>query len=105
MVGRREKGGPEMEIVIGAAPYVGLPQKKRRLEREVTVEAKFLAVRHSRQPYGMPRIGEENRRFRLSGLDPAGSRILTLLVPDSSKLPPDIANGGYKILMRFVHDR
>jgi hypothetical protein len=94
-----------MEIVIGAAPYVGLPHKKRKFDKDVTVEAKFLAMRHSRKPYGLPRIGEENRRFRLSGLDPAGSRILTLLVPESSKLPPDIANGGYKILMRFVHDR
>ena len=94
-----------MEIVIGAAPYVGFPHKKRRLNKEAVVEAKFLAMRRSRTPYGMPKDGEENRRFRISGLDPAGSRILTLLVPDSNNLPQDIASGEYKIFMRFVHDR
>jgi len=94
-----------MEIVIGAAPYIGLPHKKRRLSKDTVVEAKFLAMRHSRRPYGVPKEGEQNKRFRISGLDPAGSRILTLLVPDSNNLPQDIASGDYKIFMRFVHDR
>jgi hypothetical protein len=99
------KGGRSMEIVIGAAPYVGLPEKKRRLASESSVEAHFLAIRRPRKHYGMPRQGEQNRRFRISGLDPAGGRILTLLVPDSNNLPKDITNGEYKIFLRFVHER
>lgn len=99
------KGGRPMEIVIGASPYVGLPEKKRRLAGEAVVEAHFLAMRRPRKPYGMPRQGEQNRRFRISGLDPAGGRILTLLVPDSNNLPKDIASGEYKIFLRFVHER
>ena len=94
-----------MEIVIGAAPYVGIPEKRRRVKKETLVEARFLAMRRSRKPYGMPKEGEQNRRFQISKQDPAGSRILTLLVPNSSNLPQDITNGSYKIFMRFVHER
>ena len=94
-----------MEIVIGAAHYVGSPHKKRRFNKESAVEARFLAMRRSRKHYGMPKEGEQNRRVRNSSLDPSGSRILTLLVPDSNNLPQDMASGEYKIFMRFVHDR
>lgn len=94
-----------MEIVIGATPYVGLPEKKRKMKKEAVVEARLLAMRQSRRPYGMPRQGEQNRRFRSGAVDPAGSRILTLLVPDSNNLPQDLTSGSYKIFMRFVHDR
>ncbi|MFH2066443.1 MAG: hypothetical protein ABIK15_14680 [Pseudomonadota bacterium] len=94
-----------MEIVIGAVEGVGPPQKKQRLPKEAIVEAKFLTMRQSRRPYGMPKEGEQNRRFRINGLDPAGSRILTLLIPDGINLPQDIESGEYKILMRFIHDR
>ncbi|RJP79128.1 MAG: hypothetical protein C4522_11465 [Desulfobacteraceae bacterium] len=94
-----------MEIVIGAVEGVGPPQKKQNLHKEVIVEAKFLTMRQPRKPYGMPKEGEQNRRFRSSGLDPGGSRIMTFLIPDGTNLPQDIASGEYKVLMRFIRNR
>lgn len=94
-----------MEIVIGAVESVGWSQEKHKLQKGTVVEARFLTMRRSRRPYGMPKEGEGNRRFRISGIDPSGSRILTLLIPDGTNLPQDIASGEYKILMRFIHDR
>jgi hypothetical protein len=34
--------------------------------------------------------------------DPAGGRVMVLLVPEGYTVPTDIASGNYRIFLRFV---
>ena len=94
-----------MDIVIGATPYVGAQEKKRRVDQNRVFEGRVLDLRESRKPYGMPPSGKAERRYRQSRPDPARSRVVTLLVPDGVNLPKEAGSGRLKVHMRFVPDR
>ncbi len=94
-----------MEIVIGATPYIGVKEKKRKVRQDGVVEARMLDIRYPRKLFGLLPKGQKERRVKRNVPDPASGRILTLLVPDGYKLPKDAGVGKMKIVMRFVPDR
>ncbi len=94
-----------MDIVIGATPYVGVREKKRKVRQEGAVEARMLNLRYPRKLYGLLPKGQTERRVKRNGPDPTSSRVITLLVPDGYSLPKDAGAGNMKVLMRFVPDR
>ena len=94
-----------MDIVIGATPYVGAQEKKRKTRQNKVFEGRVLDLRNSRKPYGVPPDGKGERRFKRNGPDPSSSRVLTLLIPDGYSLPMDTGSGNLKVYMRFVPDR
>lgn len=88
-----------MEIIIGSMPPL-VSQSEKRLEKNaVVVEAQLLHVRQPRKgiagPSGMERRGRKVK-------DPLKGRVLTVMVPDVTALPPDIDRGNYNLYLRFV---
>jgi hypothetical protein len=94
-----------MEIVIGAPPRVGAAKKNRKEQQSEFVEGKILGVRQPRKYLLNPPVGEQDRRSENHVSDPMGGRVLTLLIPDGYKVPNNIRNGEFRILMRFVPAR
>jgi len=93
-----------MEIIIGAAPRVGPPPNRTPQGGAGMVEAKVLNVRPPRRRREKP-PGENDRRHARDSQDPAGGRVIVLLVPDGYNVPQDIASGDYRIFLRFVPHR
>ena len=89
-----------MEIVIGASPRVGAPPKRTSTAGGDFVEAKVLNVRQPRRRRENP-PGQGDRRQR-DAQDPAGGRVMVLLIPEGYNLPTDITSGDYRIFLRFV---
>lgn len=90
-----------MEIVIGAAPRVGPPPKKKSPAGAGYVEAKVLNVRPPRRRQSrLP--GESDRRNNQNANDPASGRVMVLMIPEGYNLPQDIGSGNYRIFLRFV---
>ena len=94
-----------MEIVIDAPPPVGAAKKNRKERPSEFIEAKILGMRQPRKHFPSPPVGEKDRRSKNHISDPMGGRVLTLLIPDGYKVPNNIRNGDFRILMRFVHSR
>jgi len=94
-----------MEIVIGAPPPVGTAKKNRNERPSEFVEAKILDARQPRKYFLSPPIGEKDRRSENHISDPMGGCVLTLLIPEGYKVPNNIRNGDFRILMRFVPGR
>lgn len=63
------------------------------------VEAELLHIREPRQRIIGP-LGQERRRQRRQ--DPQNGRVLTLLIPDGTILPKDLAISKYKVMLRFM---
>jgi hypothetical protein len=63
-----------------------------------SIEAVLLNVRNPRQRITKPKGRERRQQFRR---DPAGSKVLTILVPRGATLPKDLDGRKYKILLRF----
>jgi hypothetical protein len=93
-----------MEIVIGATPRVGPPPKKASGTAGGYVEAKVLNVRPPRRRQAQP-PGDNDRRHNKNSSDPAGGRVMVLLIPEGYTLPQDIGSGNYRIFLRFVPNR
>ena len=91
-----------MEIVIGAPPRVGNAKRNRSERPGEFVEGKLLGVRQPRKPVLYSPAREEDRRSENHVADPMGGRVLTLLIPEGYKVPNNIGNGDFRILMRFV---
>jgi hypothetical protein len=89
-----------VDIIIGSVPPVAPPVNKPATNNSRAIEAEILNIRTPRQRVNR-REGEEERR-RQFRQDPAGGRILTILVANSSLLPHDIKPGKYKIRLNFV---
>lgn len=90
-----------MEIVIGAAPRVGPPPKRNPAGGGGFVEARVLNVRQPRRRRERP-PGESDRRQFNAQDDPAGGRVMVLMVPEGYNIPPDITSGNYRIFLRFA---
>ncbi|MDR3088634.1 MAG: hypothetical protein LBU39_02320 [Desulfobulbaceae bacterium] len=89
-----------MDIIIGALPPVQFPPSKPREENSSgMVEARLLHSRPPRKgiagPSGMERRGKKST-------DPHRARVLTIMVPDATTLPPDLDEGKYAVYLRFV---
>ena len=90
-----------VDIVIGRIP----PMDRRGSERrnEGPIETRILDVRpprrRRREGGGRERRGRSRRGGRV---DPAGSRVLVLLVPDGNALPKDLKDGGYRVLLHLL---
>lgn len=67
------------------------------------VEARLLAVRAPRkrrdrgEPPAVERRSEPQERP-----DPVGGKVLVLLVPDGTKIPPGFEEGQYRVFLRFA---
>lgn len=88
-----------MDFLIGATAKVtdatdGADARKNQLE------ARVLAVRPARRKR---REGSraDRRRAPAKGRDPVGGRVLVLMVPDGAKLPTDLADGKFRVFLRF----
>lgn len=90
-----------MEIVIGSATPVGPPPKKGAGPRDF-IEARMLHVRPPRRRRGHVPAGQKDRRGGKNTVDPVGSRVMVLLVPDGFRIPQDIDSGNYRVFVRFA---
>ncbi|MDR2551006.1 MAG: hypothetical protein LBD10_12485 [Desulfobulbus sp.] len=84
-----------VDIIIGGIPPINpLSSPPRKTGEGNMFEAELLNVRDPRY-----RGAEAQRKGRL---DPQRGRVLTLMVPDGTILPKDLAPGKYKVMLRFV---
>jgi hypothetical protein len=91
-----------MDISIGAAEGVNPVDPKRPgPPGEVALTARVLGVRPAR--YGRRAPQDERRDGRRRGeprFDPPGAKVLTLLVGEGARLPPDLGS-GYEVILGF----
>jgi len=87
-----------VDIIIGGIQPPGPPPGQSRPAGEVPIEAELLNVRNPRQRITKPKGKERRRQFRR---DPAGSKVLTILVPKGGILPKDLDGQKYKVILRF----
>jgi len=85
--------------IEGPAPVAAVRDRPGAASQPV--EASVLAVRDPRRRPAPPPTGTERRR-RPKGPDPAGAKVLLLLVPDGKQLPPDLDRADYRVVVRFV---
>jgi hypothetical protein len=90
-----------MDIRIGSTPAVGMPSDKTFVPAGA-VEAKVLAVRTPRQREDDGRQRGPERRAEPGPKDPAGGRVLVLLIRDGSSLPAGLESGEMRVFLRFA---
>jgi hypothetical protein len=91
-----------MDIRIGRTPPAGGPAG-RPAAPEGAVEARLLAVRPPRRRCVQPPPGAPERREAGGDeRDPFNGRVLVLMIPDGSRLPPGLASGEYRVFLRFA---
>lgn len=88
-----------MEIIIGSIPPLQPQGQKVPQKGAAFIEAQLLHVRPPRKGVAGP-SGRE-RRTKQSA-DPRKGRVLTVMVPDGTLLPPDIDSGRYDVTIRLV---
>ncbi len=87
-----------MEIIVGnIRPLASQPAKSPGYDT-TAIEAEVLHVRPPRQGIAGP-SGAERREKKTN--DPRTGKVLTLMIPDGSKLPHDIETSQYKVMLRF----
>lgn len=64
------------------------------------LEARVLVVRRSRAGRNA-RPPQDRRHPRPEPPDPAGSKVLMLLVPDGTRLPADLDSGAWRVFLRL----
>lgn len=88
-----------MEIIIGSIPPP-LPQRQKVPAKGATfIEAQLLHIRPPRKGIAGP-SGRERRHKQAQ--DPIKGRVLTIMIPDASLLPPDIETATYQVTLRLV---
>lgn len=88
-----------MEIVIGSIPPLS-PQSPKVPQKGATfIEAQLLHVRPPRKGIAGP-SGRERRHKQAQ--DPIKGRVLTIMIPDGSLLPPDIETARYEVSIRLI---
>lgn len=88
-----------MEIIIGSIPSLPSQSPKLPAKGGSFVEAQLLHVRSPRKGIAGP-SGRERRTKQ--GNDPRKGRVLTIMVPDASLLPPDIDTARYDVSIRLI---
>ena len=88
-----------MEIIIGSIPPIPPNPVKLQEKPGGMIEAQLLHVRPPRRGIAGP-SGRERRGKQVN--DPSRARVLTIMVPDASMLPPDLYQGKYTVQIRFV---
>jgi hypothetical protein len=88
-----------MEIIIGSMPPLGQQAEKPQEKQGNLIGAQLLNIRPPRKGIAGP-SGMERREKKVQ--DPLKARVLTILVPDASLLPPDIDRAQYNLYVRFV---
>jgi hypothetical protein len=64
-------------------------------------EARVLAARPSRAGRA-PRPSSDRRRAAGGAVDPPGSRVLVLIIPNGAQLPADVQKPGHRVFLRFA---
>ena len=90
-----------MDIRVGGAPPVGTPAAKVAVPAGA-VEGRVLGVRAPRRRGGDRPAEQPERRHGESSIDPAGGRVLILLIPDGQQLPADLESGAWRVFLRFA---
>ena len=88
-----------MEIIIGSIPPLQPQNQKVPQKAGNFIEAQLLHIRPPRKGVAGP-SGRERRTKQAN--DPRSGRVLTIMVPDASLLPPDIDTAKYDIAIRLV---
>jgi len=90
-----------MEIIIGAIPRISPSKSKPIPRRGGHIEARVLNIRPTRKRYGKHPGNGKERRGKHQVPDPAGGRVVTLLIPEGYTIPPDLDSGNYRVFLRF----
>lgn len=88
-----------MEIIIGSIPPLQQQAQKLPTKGGNFLDAQLLHVRPPRKGIAGP-SGRERRTKQ--GNDPLRGRVLTIMVPDASQLPPDIDTARYDVTIRLI---
>lgn len=88
-----------MEIIIGSIPPLQTQAQKTPPRSTPLIEAQLLHVRAPRKGIAGP-SGRERRTKK--GTDPLKGKVLTIMVPDATLLPPDIDTANYEVSIRLV---
>jgi hypothetical protein len=90
-----------VDIVVGRIPPMNRVDSGKQPDMR-PIEAQILNVRAPRQRQRQRPDRTPNRRRDKTHADPPGSRVLVLLVPEAHRLPDDLDEGNYRILLRIV---
>ena len=90
-----------MDFRVGAPPPAGSPAGRAGEGQNQLVEAKVLSVRGPRTR-SKPTPGRGERRGKSASRDPAGGRIVVLLIPEGYRVPAGLDSGNYRVFLRFV---
>lgn len=95
-----------MEIVIGRPPAIQ-PARTRKSGHGGgnAIEAKVLSIRLPRRRANRSGGNADDRRNSRESSDPAGARVVVLMVPDGHKLPPNLSSGDYRVFLRFAQGK
>ena len=88
-----------MEIVIGSIPPLPPQNPKIPPKGANFIVARLLHVRSPRKGIAGP-SGRERRHKQAQ--DPVKGKVLTIMIPDGSLLPPDIGTARYDVNIRFI---
>lgn len=88
-----------MEIIVGAMPPIAQQNKKLTPKASVVIDAQLLHVRPPRKGIAGP-SGMERRDKQAN--DPQRGRVLTIMVPDATALPPDVDSANYDVSIRLI---
>ena len=91
-----------MDIVIGRTSRTTPIKDKTTQVLPGAVEAKVLNVRPPRGQRATTFDGQNKRSRKSVAQDPAGGRVMVLLVPEGYKIPRDVQTGKYRVFLRFV---
>ena len=88
-----------MEIIIGSIPPLPPQSQKIPAKGATFIEAQLLHIRPPRKGIAGP-SGRERRQKQAQ--DPIKGRVLTIMIPDASLLPPDIETARYDVSIRLI---
>lgn len=88
-----------MEIIIGSVPPIKQQSQRPPQGNNGPIAGQLLHIRPPRKGIAGP-SGMERRNKAVN--DPRTGRVLTIMVPDASQLPPDLESAKYDVSIRFV---